>query len=197
MVAEIRRRAALRLPAAHRGAGAFRRPDQPGGGGRRQDRLSGGHRGLRPADRPPAEVDERHPRPRRHRGQRRAVDQLRRSACPAEDAVRGGPAGPVVDGVVRRRRHPRRNRRRQSHHARRHHPCRLAAAAQARPAGVDADLLAAPPVAVVPVRRPVRRHHLASAAGRRGPRRGALRTRDRVRRNRSALGGAQGQPSRG
>ncbi len=93
---------------------------------------------------------------------------------PAADAVRGGAAGPTVDGVVRRRRHPRWNRRRQPHHAGRHHTRRLAAAAPGRPAGLDADLLAAPPVAVIPVRRPVRRHHLAGAAGRRRPRRGAL-----------------------
>ena len=62
----------------------------------------------------------------------------------------------------------------------------LAAAAPARPAGVAADVLAASPGAVLPVRRPVRRHHVAGAAGGRGPRRSALRTRDRVRRDRPA-----------
>ena len=144
--------------------------------------------GYGPPTDPRLKSDERHPRPRRHRGQRRALDQLRRSARPAEDALRGGPSGPVVDGVVRRRRHPRRNRRWQSHHAGRHHSRRLTPVAKARSAGLDADLLAAPPVAVVSVRRPVRRHHLPGAAGRRGPRRGPLRTRDRVRRNRPALG---------
>ena len=45
----------------------------PGRGRRRQGRLSGGDRGLRTADRPAADVDDRHPRPRRHRGQRRAL----------------------------------------------------------------------------------------------------------------------------
>ena len=117
-------------------------------------------------------------------------DQLRH-------AVRGGAAGPVVYRVVRLRRQPRRHRRRQPHHAGRRHPCRFAAAASARSAGVAADLLAAPPVAVVSVRRPVRRHHLAGAAGRRGPRRGALRAGDRIRRDRAALRRRTGRPNRG
>ena len=52
----------------------------PGRGRRREGRLPGRHRGLRPAARPAAAVDDRHPRPRRHRGQRRAHRQLRRTA---------------------------------------------------------------------------------------------------------------------
>ena len=79
-------------------------------------------------------------------------------------------------------------------------PQGLAAAAPPRPAGLAADLLAAPPVAVLPVRRAIRRHHVAGAAGRRGPRRGALRTRDRVRRNRPAhfeFRSAKARPNRG
>ena len=60
------------------------------------------------------------------------------------DPLRAGPAGAAVHRDVRRRRHPRRHRRRQPHHARRHHPGRLAAAAPPRPAGLPADLLAAP-----------------------------------------------------
>src|SRR6476660_8337132 len=75
--------------------------------------------------------------------------------------------------------------RRQPHHAGRHHARRFAAAAAPRPLGVAVDLLAAPPVAVVSVRRPVRRHHLAGAARGRGPRRGALRAGDRLRRDRA------------
>ena len=51
---------------------------------------------------------------------------------------------------------------------------------------VRCRLLAAPPVAVLPVRRAVHRHHVAGAASGRGPRRGSLRTGDRVRRNRPA-----------
>ena len=146
--------------------------------------LPAGGRGVRPAAGSAADVDERHARPRRHRGQRRADGQLRRAAGPTRDPVRAGPAGPAVHRVLRRRRHPRWHRRRQPHHPRRHHPRRLADAAQARPAGLDADLLAAAPVVVVPVLRPVHRHHLAGAARRRGPRRGAVRVGDRVLRDR-------------
>ena len=65
-------------------------------------------------------------------------------------------------------------------------PKDVAAAAPARLAGVAADVLAAAPVVVLPVRRAIRRHHVAGAAGGRGPRRRALRTRDRIRRNRPA-----------
>ncbi len=116
----------------------------------------------------------------------RAHRQLRRTNAAAGNAVRAGALGPVVHGVVRLRRHPRRHRRRQPHHAGRRHARGLAAAAPSRPAGLAADLLAAAPVAVLPVRRAIRRHHVAGAAGRRGPRRGAVRTRDRVRRDRPA-----------
>ena len=182
------RRSAARLSAAHRRARAFRRPRVAGGGRRREDRLPGGDRGLRAAVGSADHVDDHHTRSRRHRGQRGPDGDVRRAAGPAADALRRGPAGPAVDGVVRLRRHTRRNRRRQPHHAGRHHARRLAPAAPTRSAGLDADLLAAAPVAVLSVRRPVRRHHVAGAAGRRGPRRGALRTGDRVRRNRPARG---------
>ena len=178
------RRAAVCVPAAHRGARAFRGPGRPRRGRGDQDRLPAGDRGLRAAVRPAAAVDDDHPGPRRHRGQRRADRRIRRTKAATGDAVRAGAAGAAVHRVVRRRRHPRRHRRRQPHHARRHHAGRLAAAAPPRPAGVDADVLAAASVAVVPVRRPVRRHHVAGAAGRRRPRGGALRTRDRIRRDR-------------
>ena len=180
------RRAAVRLPAADRGARALRRPDQPRRGRRRQGRLPGGDRGLRPAAGSAAAVDESPPTRASSRSTWRRRPASPSSAQQLRDPVRGGPAGPAVHRVVRRRRHPRRHRRRQPHHPRRRHARRFAAAAPARPAGVAADLLAAPPVAVLPVLRPVHRHHLAGAAGRRGPRRGALRAGDRVRRDRAA-----------
>ena len=101
-----------------------------------------------------------------------------------ETLYAAGPSCPIIYGVVRRRRHARRHRRRQPHHTRRRHARGLTVAAPSRPAGLATDVLAAAPVAVLPVRRAVRRHHLAGAAGGRGPRRGALRTRDRVRRDR-------------
>ena len=173
---------------------ALRRPDPPDRDARGQDRLPAGDRGLRPAGRRPAAVDVRHPRPRRHRGQRGADGQLRRAARAAGDAVRAGAAGPSVHRVVRRRRHPRRHRRRQPHHPRRHHPRRFPAAAPSRPAGLAADLLAAPSVAVLPVLRPVHRHDVAGAAGRRGPAGFALRAGDRVRRDRPAAPAAEGGP---
>ena len=138
--------------------------------------LRGGGRGLRAAAGRSAAVDVDHPRPGRHRGQRRArppASPSRASSC--STLYDEGPAGPAVDRVFRLRRHPRRHRRRQPHHPGRDHPGGLAVAAPARPAGVAADLLAAPPRAVLPVRRPFHRHHLAGAAGGRGTRRGALR----------------------
>ena len=54
--------------------------------------------------------------------------------------------------------------------------------APARPAAQHGHLLAAPPVAVVPVLRPLRRPHQPGAPRRRGPPRGPLRARDRLRR---------------
>ena len=110
----------------------------------------------------------------------------------AGDPLRAGPTRAAVHRVVRRRRHARRHRRRQPHHARRHHPGGVADAAQTRPAGVDADLLAAAPGAVLPVLGPVHRHHVAGAPGRRGPLGVALRTGDRVRRDRPSHGASDG-----
>ena len=76
--------AAVRLPAADRRARALRRPDRPvWRSPPRKVGLPGGDRGLRPAVRPAAAVDDDHPRPRRHRGQRGADRQLRRAARPA------------------------------------------------------------------------------------------------------------------
>ena len=127
----------------------------------RQGRLPGGDRGLRPAAGPAAAVDDRHARPRRHRGQRRSrppvspssVDSSRpctsrpgrpgwpprRSTSTAAHGGTGGGNHITLGGVT---------------------PGGLAAAAPARPAGLAADLLAAPPVAVLPVLRPVHRHHI-------------------------------------
>ena len=60
------------------------------------------------------------------------------------------------------------------------------AAPPARPAGQPAHLLAAPPVAVLPVLRPVRRPDQPGAAGRRGPAGDPVRAGDRLRRDRPA-----------
>ena len=59
------------------------------------------------------------------------------------------------------------------------HAGRLAVPAPARPAREPGALLAAPPVAVLPVLRPVHRPDQPGAAARRGAPRSALRTRDR------------------
>ena len=67
------------------------------------------------------------------------------------------------------RRHPRGHRRRQPPHPRRRDARRQPAAAPARPAAQPAHLLAAPPVAVVPVLRPLHRADQPGAARRRGP----------------------------
>ena len=68
---------------------------------------------------------------------------------------------------------PHRHRRRQPHHPRRADAGRQPAAAPARPAAQPRHLLAAPPVAVVPVLRPLRRPDQPGAARRRGPPRDA------------------------
>ena len=61
--------------------------------------------GYGPPPDPRLGVDDDHPRPGRHRGQRRADGQLRRAAPAAGDPLRAGPAGPAGHRDVRRRRH--------------------------------------------------------------------------------------------
>ena len=81
MVAEVRDGAALRLPAADRGARALRRPRSPGS--RPPPPRSNCPvviEGYGPPTDPRLQSMSRHPRPRRHRGQRRAHGQLRRAA---------------------------------------------------------------------------------------------------------------------
>ena len=73
------RRAALHLPAADRGIGTFRRPDHPRRSGRRRGRLTRGDRRLRTAARSADRLDDDHPRPGRHRGQRGADGQFHRA----------------------------------------------------------------------------------------------------------------------
>ena len=83
---------------------------------------------------------------------------------------------------VRARRHPLRYRRRQPRHPRRGH-ARPTAPFLRRPgpAAQHGHLLAAPPVAVVPVLRPLRRPDQPGPARRRGPPRRPRRARDRLR----------------
>ena len=128
-----------------------------------------------------------HPRPRRHRGQRPA-DRVAGPSCatsPRRSTTPPAQAG-LGDREVRPRRPAHRHRRRQPPHPRRPAAGRLAAAAPARPAAQPAHLLAAPPVAVLPVLRPLHRPDQPGAALRRGPARGGLRAGDRLRRDRAA-----------
>ena len=180
------RRPRARLPAADRAARGLRRPAPAGRGRHPPARLPGRARGLRPAAGPAADPARRHARPRRHRGQRAADRELGRAARPDHDAVRRGAAQRADDREVRPRRAAHRHRRRQPHHPRRHRAGRLAAAAPARPAGQPDHLLAAAPVAVLPLLRALHRPDQPGAALRRGPARGRLRDGDRLRRDRPA-----------
>ena len=112
---------------------------------------------------------------------------LGRAARPDHDAVRRRRAPSRADDrEVRPRRAAHRHRRRQPPHPRRPAAGRLAAAAPARPAGQPGHLLAAAPVAVLPVLRAVHRPDQPGAALRRGPARGGLRDGDRARGDRPA-----------
>ena len=118
--------------------------------------------------RPPARHPRRHPRPRRHRGQRAADPVVGRAAARRRGALRRGPADPARHREVLARRHPHRYRRRQPRHPRRRDAGRQPAAAPSRPAAQHDHLLAAPPVAVLPVLR-------ASSSARRARRRGSTK----------------------
>ncbi|GAC82855.1 hypothetical protein GP2_006_00095 [Gordonia paraffinivorans NBRC 108238] len=169
-----------RVPAADVDRRGVPRPRRAGGEGRGRLVDPGRGRRLWPAVGSAPRLAVGDPRPRRHRGQRPAHGELRRAVRAPRVALRARPARAAGHRDLRPRRQPRR----QPHHARRHHARGLAPAAPARPAGVDAHLLAAAPVAVLPVLGQVHRHHFAGPARRRGARVGALRARDRLRRDR-------------
>ena len=96
-------------------------------------------------------------------------------------ALRGGAPHPARHRQVHDRRPPHRHRRRQPRRARRRDRRRQPVPAPARPAQEHRALLAAPPVAVLPVLRPVHRPDQPGAAHRRGAPGHALRVRDRLR----------------
>ena len=122
-------------------------------------------RGLPAAARPPAPHPRRHPRPRRHRGQPAAGVVVGGAGRHHRGPLRGGPRGAARHREVRARRHPLGLGRRQPRHPRRRHAGRQPVPAPARPAAQHGHLLAAPPVAVVPVLRPLRRARRARPPG--------------------------------
>jgi uncharacterized protein (DUF2126 family) len=160
------RTAALRLHAADRALRTIStssRPSRPRGGG-----ATGDHRGLRAAARPALLKFKRDARPRRDRGQhpsRARWDQLGRPDDALYEEARlarlstekfmldgrhtgtGGGNHIVLGGAT---------------------PVNEPVPAPARPAAQPAHLLAQPPVAVVPVLRPVHRPDQPGAARRRG-----------------------------
>ena len=94
--------------------------------------------------------------------------------------LRGGAPVAARRRQVHDRRPPHRHRRRQPCRGRRRDAERQPVPAPARPAEEPGALLAAPPVAVLPVLRPVHRPDQPGAAHRRGAARQPLRTRDRA-----------------
>ena len=144
-------------------------------------------RGLPPPARPPPRAARRHPRPRRHRGQRPpGVARGRSWSTSSPTLYDRGPASRLGTETFHLDGTPRRHRRRQPPHPRRADPGRQPPAAPPRPAAQPHHLLAAPPVAVVPVLGPVHRPDEPGAPRRRGPPREPLRARDRLRRARPA-----------
>ena len=149
-------------------------------------RLSGRRRGLRATPRPAAAYARGHPRSRvssrstcsrRVRGPSWSTSSTR--LYDEARLTRLGTEKFALDGAAHR------HRRRQPPDPRRRDPGRQPVPAAARPAAQHAHVLAAPPVAVVPVLRPVHRSDEPGTAGRRRPPREPLRTRDRIRRTRA------------
>ena len=151
-----------------------------------QHRDRGRAGGLRSTARPADPAPDDHARPRSDRGQRAPHRQLGGAVRADPIGVRAGPGVPARRGDVRRRRAALGHRRRQPPHPRWSGAQPVTAAAAARSAGQPAHLLAAPPVAVLPVLGAVRRRHQPGPAGGRGPAGDAVRAGDRLRRDRPA-----------
>ena len=96
------------------------------------------------------------------------------------DRLRGGAHDAARRAEIHDRRPPHRHRRRQPRDPGRPVGRRVAAAAPARPAEEPAGLLAQPPVALLPVLRPVHRPDQPASAHRRGAQRRAARAGDRL-----------------
>ena len=125
---------------------------------------------------------QRHPRrarSRRHRGQHPSGRELGRLRRDHDGDLRGGAAVAARRRQVHDRRPPHRHRRRQPRRGRRRDAQRQPVPAPARPVEEPGAAMAAPPVAVLPVLRPVHRPDQPGAALRRGPPRQPLRAGDR------------------
>ncbi len=163
------RRHAPRVPPAALLSGGLARAgrrDRGDGGGAGPQGVSG--RLPAAGRRAPAEL-LRHARPRRHRGQRPSRHQLGRDGRAHRAAVRGGAGQRPGHGEVHAGRPPCRHRRRQPRGDGRREAGGQPVPAPAGPAEVAAGLLAQPPVAVLPVQRPVHRPLQPASAHRRGP----------------------------
>jgi transglutaminase-like putative cysteine protease len=157
------------LHAADRALGGLSRAGRCGGGHRRGARPAGVPRRLPAARRRCAPQQlQRHARPRRDRGQHPSLGRLARARRQDRDRLRGGAHDAARRTEIHDRWPPYRHRRRQPRHPGRAVGARVAAAAAARPAEKPARLLAQPPLALVPVLRPVHRADEPASAHRRG-----------------------------
>ena len=120
--------------------------------------------------------------------------QLGRAGRAHDDALRGGAPVAARHREVHARRPPHRHRRRQPLRARRRDAGRQPVPAPARSAAQPGRVLAQPPVAVVPVLRPVHRPDEPGAARRRGAPRQRLRAGDRASRSSRAARTAPTSP---
>ena len=147
------------------------------------DRAARSPRRLRAALRSAPQRHQGHARSRRDRGQRAPGHVVATTAVDITTTVYDeARASRPRRREVHARRPPRRHRRRQPHRARRHHAGRQPLPAAPRSAGQHHRLLAEPPLALLPVLRPVRRADQPGAARRRGAARSALRAGDRAAR---------------